>query len=296
MDIILKKDRILELANKGYTTTGIAKELNTNTRYVRKVKNKREIYPFKKDKSEYKIKELILADIHIPHENKTALKVALDYSVEYKPDIIVLLGDFIDFYAISSFNKDPKHMPIEDEIELAKSKLREIRELNPKSQIIYMCANHEIRLLKYLWSKAPELAGLKSLQLQEILDFDKIDIKYVNNDKHIEEYGIPFSIGKLFHLHGHEYKGSAFAVNIARNIYLNSQENVIVGHFHKTQEYIFKKLNGDVCGCWSIGCLCDLYASYLPVNQWNHGFCTVEYDEEGNFSVSNKKIIDKNIY
>jgi hypothetical protein len=41
-----------------------------------------------------------------------------------------------------------------------------------------------------------------------------------------------------------------------------------------------------------MGCLCDLNPHYAPRNHWNHGVVTVDLDKTGEFTVSNRIIIN----
>ena len=50
----------------------------------------------------------VLSDIHFPYYDRTALNLAIKTAIEYEPDCIILNGDIIDCYHLSSFEKDPK--------------------------------------------------------------------------------------------------------------------------------------------------------------------------------------------
>ena len=93
-------------------------------------------------------------------------------------------------------------------------------------------------------------------------------------------------------LHGHEIKTSWNVVNIARTLFLKTFSNIIFGHFHTTQEYIFRTLTGEILGAWSVGCLCNLFPEYRPINNWNNGFAYIEIYRNGDFVVENKKIVN----
>ena len=136
-----------------------------------------------------------------------------------------------------------------------------------------------------------KLHGLEVLQVKYLYELDKMGWGYVNN-LDLLMAGIPvFRIGKLPILHGHEVRlKSGQLVNIARWYYLNCQESVMVFHYHKTQEEIFKKLDMKYDGSWCVGCLC-LTQDYAPFNRWNLGFSLIHWTAD-DYSVTNKKIID----
>ena len=49
-------------------------------------------------------------------------------------------------------------------------------------------------------------------------------------------------------------------------------------------------------GAWAVGCLCGLSPDYMPINDWNLGFAFITRENDGNFSVENKKIINGYIH
>jgi hypothetical protein len=97
--------------------------------------------------------------------------------------------------------------------------------------------------------------------------------------------------GRLFIAHGHEIFSASGAINVARNFRLKANDNVLFGHFHRTQDDYAKSLSEKIMGAWAVGCLCGLSPLYMPINQWNHGFAIVDMDKDGMFDVQNKKVI-----
>jgi len=89
--------------------------------------------------------ELCFGDVHIPFQDDLAIQTMFGYLEENNiiPNIIIILGDLIDFYKISSFVKDPKKKSVKEEIDLAKKFLYDLREYFPDSKIVYKNGNHE---------------------------------------------------------------------------------------------------------------------------------------------------------
>jgi len=98
----------------------------------------------------------ILSDIHFPYHDEEALKVAIDYLIEYKPDTIILNGDILDFYGLSAFDKDPSKPKMREELEQGRWFISAMRETFPNALIYYKIGNHEMRLERWLKLKAPE--------------------------------------------------------------------------------------------------------------------------------------------
>jgi predicted phosphodiesterase len=245
------------------------------------------------DWQEYKIngkKTLLICDTHIPYYNRIALKAALEYGKAEKVDTVFLMGDLVDFYAVSFWVTDPTKRDFQDELERVERTLEIIRGQFPDCEIVFQMGNHEDRYERYMRIKAPEIYGCEYTKLSEILHTDDYNIKIIE-DKRIVR------IGRLRCIHGHEFKGGySIPVNPARTLYLRGKEMAICGHHHRTSEHNEKTMGDRHIDCWSVGCLCDLRPEYKPLNNWNHGFAVIERLEDEKFLVHNKKIINGNIY
>lgn len=238
-------------------------------------------------------KALLLYDPHIPYQDQDAYDTVLNYAEEWQPDDIIIGGDFADFKQVSFWKDAPGRSTLSDEINTVKRYLMGLRETFPIQRIVYLEGNHEARLARYLYTKAPELYGLPELTVPTLLKLADLNIEYVSNISLLTHNQNPFKLGKLFVLHGHEVKMSWDGINLARTMYLRTHQNVIFGHHHQAQQFTFKKLDGKHDGSWMVGGLCRLSESYMPMNNWIHGFATVKYNPvTGYFKVRNKIIID----
>jgi predicted phosphodiesterase len=225
----------------------------------------------------------VLSDIHFPYHDEVALKIAIDYLVEYKPDTIILNGDILDFYGLSAFDKDPSKPKMREELEQGRWFISAMRQTFPNALIYYKIGNHEMRLERWLKLKAPEWLGNEEFEIPILLKFGE-------NRIHLVEKFTTIKAGNLNIIHGHEYKGGG-TVNPARNMYLKTKASVICGHFHRKSEFLTTDIDGIVHGSWSTGCLCELNAEYMNTHtDWVHGFATVDVNQDGTFSVSNKLI------
>jgi len=123
-------------------------------------------------------------DLHLPYEDKTAVKMALNFIRDEQPGRIHLLGDACDLYSISRFDKDPnRRLNLQEELDAVRDWLTELRDAAPRAKIIYSEGNHEFRLKKYLRSEAKALAGLRALSLDKLLDFEKLHIRWQPHDR-----------------------------------------------------------------------------------------------------------------
>lgn len=236
------------------------------------------------------LKVLILSDIHIPYHDEVAVNAALAHGKKKKPDVIILNGDIGDFYGVSRHDKDPRRS-LADELDAIRQFLFHLRKQFPTSRILYKIGNHEARMEMFLVKNAPVLLGVSDFELPVLLKFDELNIELVPSLTLIR-------LGNLPIYHGHELpQGMSSPVNPARGIWMRVQESLICGHWHRTSEHTESTgLNKRLSSCWSTGCLCDLTPDYAIVNRWNHGFAWVETQADGNYEVTNHKIINGRVY
>jgi len=249
-----------------------------------------------KPKSGKTMKALVLADMHIPYHDDIAIKTALNWGLSQNPDLVVLNGDTFDCYTISSWKTDPLRADygseVRQSIDIFKTYNSQISKCKSVKEKIFICGNHEDRLRRELWSGSKKLAGLDILTIPNIYQLDELGWKYIDNAQLLREEMQPFKLGKLTILHGHEVKVNYSVVNIPRIYYQKCLVNIMVAHYHRSQENIERKLDHSHDGAWSMGALCKLSQEYAPHNNWNHGCCMIEWDSQGDFSISNKKIIN----
>jgi predicted phosphodiesterase len=233
---------------------------------------------------------LVLADLHIPYHDRGAMIAAIKYAQKTGIDAVLLLGDTLDFYAMSFWQNDPRKRDFSAELKMSHAVIDAIRQVFPDTPIIYKEGNHEERLWRYMAVKAPELIGMECVGLRAMIKADAYRLQVVDEKQIIK-------IGHLHLVHGHEFwRGTSNPVNPARGLYLRGKENALCAHYHQTSSHAEKSMAEDVTHCWSIGCLCDLHPDYSPINKWNHGFCIVRLEDDGRFFVDNKVIIGDEVY
>lgn len=231
----------------------------------------------------------VLCDSHIPYHDKTALEVAIKEAREYKPSIVLLGGDITDNYGESRWEKDPTVRHFSDEVFIARKFLESIRSWFPKARIIYKEGNHEERHAKLLMSGAPALYGIQETSLPALYQLDKLGIEWVGEKR-------PLRLGKLNFIHGHEYPLFGDPANVAKGFFRRAKTHVMGGHYHKTSQNSEGTLEFTTLSQWSVGCLCGLNPQYRPLNDWNHGFATVDTAKGGEFQVNNYRIIHGKAY
>ena len=103
-------------------------------------------------------KVFVIPDVHVPYHDKKAWGLTLEVIKDLKPDVVVSIGDFADFYAVSSFDKDPsRRLNLKWEVDCINKELDRLCQVAKNSQVVFLEGNHEDRLRRYLWKKAQEL-------------------------------------------------------------------------------------------------------------------------------------------
>ena len=208
---------------------------------------------------------LFLSDIHAPFHDPVAVDVALQFARFWKPHYLFLMGDIIDCYSVSRFSKDPQRkLDLQHEADTTVELLGRIRRaVGDDCQIYYIEGNHEYRVTKFMWSKAPELSFLRSLNLPGLLGLKDMGIKYVSKGK--------MEFDGFIVKHGHFVrKGSGYTAKAELEMAGKSGAS---GHSHRLGQIYRTDTTGSYT--WvETGCLCDLEPEYGEgkTMDWQHGF------------------------
>lgn len=221
-------------------------------------------------------------DFHKQFDDKSAVNVAEKLAKHIQPTYIHYLGDIIDFYAISKFDKKPWLIAnMQSELDIVAYMFQYHASIFNKSKSIYHLGNHEDRLRRYLWSIAKELSQLRCLELPALLGLDKLGIEMV-------DYEEGTLINNLFMaVHGNIVrKNSSYT---ARGMMEKHGGSGIAGHSHRLGSH-FKRNRFGEYGWWENGCLCDLNPDYVQQPDWQQGVSVVEF-LNGRFFVEQIPII-----
>lgn len=218
---------------------------------------------------------LVISDIHIPFHDKRTILAAVDEAKRVGVAGVLLNGDILDCFQLSHHYREPDKHRFKDEVDSGVQ--------FPRARIVFKEGNHDERLRKYLAERAPELFGLEGFDLPSILKAAERGVEWVADKRVV-------MLGKLHVVHGHEFRGGG-GVNPARWLFLRSVSTALCGHFHRTSEHFETGLDRRIHGVWSVGCACYLYPAYDPTNKWNNGYAIVEVCADGQFTVSNRRIL-----
>jgi hypothetical protein len=217
-----------------------------------------------------KVEAIIAADFHVPFHCEKSLKEFI-FACKEK-DLIILDGDFQDFYGISKFDAAPTRADdLEYELTCGRAILSKIREVaGDKARIVYLLGNHEARLEKFLSrGKNKALFHLSCLSLKNLLSMDKYGIELFKDKYHINDFTIA-THGTKMGLYPAKGEGLSYCCN------------GFSGHAHKRDQFYRSILNGKI-EWYSLPCMCNPelldYASAFR-HTWNKGFVTFSYTEE----------------
>jgi predicted phosphodiesterase len=229
---------------------------------------------------------LVLSDIHIPFHSKEVLQAVLKHAkTRQKIAGVLLNGDVADCFSVSHWQKDPRKRNLPNELKTVRTFFEALRDEFPKSRIVWKFGNHEERHEIFLRLKAPEFLGVPEFDLAALTHAADYGIEDVRNMQ-------PIKLGKLYVLHGHEYKFNiSNPVNPARGLFLRARVSALCGHMHQSSSHTEKDLAEHETTCWSTGALCNLTYDYAPLNKHNHGFAVVDVWQDGGYEVDNLRII-----
>jgi len=206
-------------------------------------------------------------DEHHPYADMRAIALAQKITSDFNPDVRIAGSDGIDFYSISSFDKDPRHFKnggLQNEITQWQNCQRAWIDASPNADVVFLIGNHEDRLKRWLW-RNPEIYGLQALEMENLLEFeglgiqmaDKGGLEVVYHDKLIIKHG---SIVR-------KHSGYTARAELEKETY---DISTLSGHTHRGAQVFQKTRHGVVSGVEGF-CLCDTDPSYTNNPNWQNG-------------------------
>jgi predicted phosphodiesterase len=229
-------------------------------------------------------RSVFIPDIHAPYIDEDAFGVAVSFIKSFKPSIIFIMGDVIDFYQLSRFNKNPVRMTeLQGDIDQAVAALHRIRQAAPQADIQLLRGNHEHRLTKFLWSKAAELISLRDLTVERLLDLKQLRIRYIEQGS-LMFHGFLVKHGNVVRSRsGYTATGEMEKAGISG----------ISGHTHRLSQ-VYKNNYSGMTTWVEAGCLCSLNPEYAEgqVVDWQQGLAYGFFERDDNrFEIHTAPII-----
>lgn len=225
------------------------------------------------------ITAVLYGDTHHPYQDDDVLSVVAQVIGMAKPDLIADMGDGLDAYPLSKFDKNPDHLEsLQDEIDAYRLHLASFRLLAPKAKYVVLEGNHPDRLRRMLWNLPSEAAAILSLTKvrnaaawPELLGAEELGITWVPYGQESNYSFLP----KFLLKHGNRVRGfSAYTARAEMEQYNRSGAS---GHTHRLGAYYRRDHNGS--HLWlETGCCCRLNPEYMPDPNWNQGCIVLTFD------------------
>lgn len=222
------------------------------------------------------IKFAVIPDMHIPMQDKVAFKTAMKIITWYKPDEIIILGDYLDCAPVSHHNRlnlrEREGMRMRKDFDMGNEILDIIQD--NCNRLTFLEGNHEL-WLRSAMDESPQLEGL--LDLEDNLKFKERKINF-------KPYNVPYHLGKLCMVHG-LYSGG----NVAKKHVDALGQSVVFGHDHSLAMHVKVSpvdVNDRHLGL-SLGCLAQVNPYYMrsKPNNWVHAVGVGIKRDSGNFNI-----------
>lgn len=228
----------------------------------------------------YKI--IIVNDTQIPFQDPKTLQAVHKFWDDFNPDLEVYNGDIIDFYSISSFDKNPtRAFKLQDELDDSYAWLFSRAEANPNARRIFIEGNHEDRLRRFLWKEAADLSSLRVLNFEELMRFKELGMEDLTYMSVLDFLGFRIQ-------HGWKASGGStpWPINVGRFMAQKEGSSGLCGHTHRASIYCWTTSRGSHSYVEN-GCLCRFDLEFAPFPNWQQAFT---YGEVKNGKVHTKLV------
>lgn len=230
-------------------------------------------------------RRIVLPDLHLPFQDVRLLRCWMNRLAMEPWDGVDIVGDFLDCYTLSRFETNPRRKDnFQMEVDEGFALLAGIRSVLPKADIRYSEGNHEDRLRKVLWQKAPALAHLRDLTIPEVLRLEELGISWYSTQD-------PYKIEDLWYTHGDLLRHHAGMSARAKSEAIHG--SVLVGHTHR-QGWSPKTTWTGTLDAYEVGHMADpKQLDYVRTTfNWQAGWAEVTF-EKGTHQVDFYRVVDR---
>jgi len=252
-----------------------------------------------KPKEEAKIKVASISDLHIPFQHDAVVENLIANHSD--ADILVINGDFLELYSVSSWPKN-KSVMLRKEYEQGLAMLKRLAGIFPK---IYLTkGNHEDRLQRYFTSNVdPSISFMTDPDILQRLsrgyDFnDEGELVKCHDLKNVFYRKGPLSwyvqIGRCVFVHPSGGSGVPMRTAIKATDYLLSRslefDAVVCGHTHQMGQIVYnnKLIIEQGCACVPLEYEAASKMSYRPQS---FGYAVVMMNRQGHVDFDNSRAV-----
>lgn len=245
----------------------------------------------------------IYGDDQRPNVDRGFEAAKLAWVRKHQPDVIVDLGDGMDFPTVSGHKTNPAmNYSVKECIDDYGTWLYALRCAAPNAEIVILADNHVAgRLRDYQLARAAELYGVSPAQIVGMVDdleplisvrrflrLDEMGITYVAppGDTHYAESHYEIIPGELVALHGYRT-----GTNLGKKFLDDYGASVIYGHAHQQDVYVTdqrrrgigtrRRLTAIGVGC---GGIVNGGGGFAPGADWQNGALTVTTFPDGGWT------------
>lgn len=214
---------------------------------------------------------VVVPDIHVPYHDIRAIKILCKVIKAIRPEYLIVLGDSLDFYQLSKFDKNPlRKTTVSDDVDEFRDVLMQLDGACPLStKKVFLEGNHEHRLQKWIWSNATEL-GKMIPSLESYCGFKDLGWRFF-------KYGDFYRLGDVLYMHG-----DRCGMNVSMNMIRKYGCSVVHGHDHGAGIRWFANAVGRMfaLNCGHLSDMAQQEYLYGGVADWTSGFGLVEYTDD----------------
>jgi len=258
--------------------------LNINPESIRNLRRKMEWIKNETNvqNNKHKFERVVfIGDFHIPFHDYKLFELLTKFLKFFKPQKCFILGDLLDCYSVSKFDKDPKRLGnLQLELDLAENIIDKI--YKHCKDITFLEGNHEYRITKHL-RQNPQLYGLDCLSIPSLLHFAQKNVKFY------PYLHAPIKYHKFQITHGHiirKYSGWT-----AKGLYEKYGGCGICGHSHRGGNFIKRNTQG-IFAWYEDMCFCSLDPEYLDFADWQQGWSIAYFTDKDLFHLEQIPVID----
>lgn len=219
-------------------------------------------------------KILVIPDTHRPYHDKKAWDLMLHIATDWKPNELVVLGDFGDFAQVATYVKDQrKIVSFDKEVEDVNVGLDELTAIGAKKNY-FLEGNHEVRVEKRLLEKWPEMVS-------HIPTAEHLLKMHQRRKWSWHSYGDYIELGNMSFSHDVGHCGKT-AVTLNAHTF---GANIIAGHCHRAGVHYWGNIHEGTRVSVVSGWLGDrdaIHYMHRPrTKDWQLGFTTIYQDKMG---------------
>lgn len=224
---------------------------------------------------------VVYGDTHVPFHDPAALAVVRGVVADVRPDVLLNVGDLVDCWQISRFDKDPTRSDsLQDNIDEARQHLAEMAALAPKSRRVLLEGNHEARLSRTIWKlegAARELPKLRLFQAAmtwpTLLETTAIGWEWIAERAQSQTSVLP----KIITKHGSVVR--KWSGMTAKGEWEKYGRSGLSGHTHRLGQFLHRDHNGTAS--WiETGCTCLMDAPYGSDFDWQQGCVVLSWNKD----------------